>query len=116
MPWAEGPYTAAEQLELAGLLPNRRDALARLLPAMLPHIDLPRALLRGRYMRAVAQMETTGTPIDTDTLARLLKNWERIKGKLIAAVNRDYGVFVSVGHATIDQQSRFGAAVLSVRQ
>jgi DNA polymerase I len=27
-------------------------ALAQLLPAMLPSIDLPRALLRGRYMAA----------------------------------------------------------------
>ena len=32
-------------------------ALARLLPAMLPRIDLPRALLRGRYMAAAAAME-----------------------------------------------------------
>ena len=45
------------------------DALARLLPAMLPHIDLPRALLRGRYMAAAAAMEHNGVPIDVETLA-----------------------------------------------
>ena len=39
-------------------------ALARLLPAMPPRIDLPRALLRGRYMAAAAAMEHNGTPID----------------------------------------------------
>ena len=46
-------------------------ALERLLPAMLPQIDLPRALLRGRYMAAAAVMEHNGTPIDLDALARL---------------------------------------------
>ena len=40
-------------------------ALERLLPAMLPKIDLPRALLRGRYMYAAARMEWNGVPIDT---------------------------------------------------
>ena len=39
-------------------------ALERLLRAMLPRIDLPRALLRGRYMAAAAAMEYNGTPID----------------------------------------------------
>ena len=38
---------------------------------MLPAIDLPRALLRGRYMAAVSAMEWNGVPIDTYTLARL---------------------------------------------
>ena len=32
-------------------------ALARLLPRMLPRVDLPRALLRGRYMAAASAME-----------------------------------------------------------
>ena len=35
-------------------------ALERLLPAMLPKIDLPRALLRGRYMAAQSAMESNG--------------------------------------------------------
>ena len=44
------------------------DALARLLPVTLPQIDLPRALLRGRYMAAAAVMEHNGVPIDVPTL------------------------------------------------
>ena len=55
-------------------------ALERLLPAMLPRIDLPRALLRGRYMKAAAAMEHNGTPIDTDdagTAARTLDRYPR---------------------------------------
>ena len=38
---------------------------------MLPDIDLPRALLRGRYMAAAARMERNGVPIDTATLELL---------------------------------------------
>ena len=50
-----------------GLLREDVAALERLLPAMLPKIDLPRALLRGRYMAAAAAMEHNGTPIDVAT-------------------------------------------------
>jgi DNA polymerase I len=68
-------------------------ALKRLLLAMLPKIDLPRALLRGRYLAAVAAMECAGVPIDTDMLARLRQGWTGIQDQLIAAIDRDYGVF-----------------------
>src|SRR5262249_51922505 len=67
-------------------------ALGRLLPAMLPHIDLPRALLRGRYMKAAA-MEWTGTPIDTDMLALLRTHWTGIHDELIRQIDADYGVY-----------------------
>jgi len=68
-------------------------ALADLLPRMLPKIDLPRALLRGRYMTAASAMEYAGTPIDTETLDKLLTNWDGIKDKLIADIDKDYGIF-----------------------
>ena len=68
-------------------------ALARLLPAMLPHIDLAHALLRGRYMRAAAAMEFTGVPIDVPTLELLRKHWVDIQDQLIAEIDTNYGVF-----------------------
>lgn len=68
-------------------------ALERLLPAMLPAIDLPRALLRGRYMAAVSAMEWNGVPIDTYTLARLREGWSEIQDQLITAIDRDYHVY-----------------------
>ena len=67
--------------------------LERLLPAMLPQIDLPRAIVRGRYMKAAAAMEWNGVPIDTDTLALLREKWTGIQDQLIAAIDADYGVF-----------------------
>jgi hypothetical protein len=107
-----GPYTASEREALTTYCQSDVDALARLLPAMLPKIDLPRALLRGRYVAAVARMEWAGVPIDADALARLRKNWTPIKARLIAAVDAEFGVFVPVGQRTLDLQSRFGAAIL----
>ena len=56
-------------------------------------IDLPRALLRGRYMAAAATMEFNGIPIDVPTLSLLRKHWTEIKDQLIAAIDADYGVF-----------------------
>src|SRR6516165_2855696 len=54
-------------------------ALARLLPAMWPKIDLPRALLRGRYTAAAAAMEHFGVPIDVPMLERLREGWTDIQ-------------------------------------
>jgi hypothetical protein len=68
-------------------------ALGRLLPAMLPDIDMPRALLRGRYMSAAAAMEHNGTPIDTPMLARLREGWTDIQDKLIAAIDAQYHIY-----------------------
>ena len=68
-------------------------ALERLLPVMLPHIDMPRALLRGRYMAAAAAIEHNGTPIDVPTLEQLREHWTDIQDDLIASIDKDYGVY-----------------------
>ena len=65
-------------------------ALVALWPVMEPTIDMPRALLRGRYMAAVARMERTVIPIDAPLHRRLVKHWEAIKERLIAEVDRDF--------------------------
>jgi hypothetical protein len=89
-----GPYTADEQTQLMDYCESDVTALANLLPAMLPRIDLYRALLRGRYMTAVARMEWVGVPIDTDWLTRLRGGWNGIRTELVAAVDARYGAFV----------------------
>jgi DNA polymerase-1 len=68
-------------------------ALQRLLLVMAPLIDMPRALLRGRYMMAAAAMEHNGVPIDTLTLELLQQNWTAIQDQLIAEIDTDYHVF-----------------------
>jgi hypothetical protein len=108
-----GEYSEAERMALLDYCQTDVDALARLLPVMLPRIDFPRALLRGRYMVAAARIEWNGIPIDTVTLRLLLANWDRIKYRLIEAVDADYGVFVPTGRRDLDLGSTFGAAVLA---
>ena len=44
-------------------------------------------------MKAAALIEWNGVPIDTATLALLRQYWGDIQDDLIAAVDRDYGVF-----------------------
>jgi DNA polymerase I len=88
-----GAWTERERAAILDYCQSDVDALARLLPVMSPSIDLPRALVRGRYMAAVARMEHAGVPVDVSMLDRLRGNWDGIKDQLIAAVDADYGVF-----------------------
>jgi hypothetical protein len=89
-----GPWTSAEREALVAYCESDVLALAKLLPAMEPAIDFPRAVAcRGRYMRAVAWMESAGVPIDSETLRRLRAGWETIQDRLIAEVDSRFGVF-----------------------
>ena len=88
-----GSYSREEQRALLDYCQTDVDALARLLPVMLPTLDLPRALLRGRYMAAAARMEWTGIPVDVASLNTLRANWERIQDGLVQAIDRGYGVY-----------------------
>jgi DNA polymerase I len=88
-----GPWSESERLQILDYCAGDTDALERLLPAMLPRIDLPRALLRGRYMAAAAAMEFAGVPIDAPTLVLLRGHWTDIQDDLIATIDADYHVF-----------------------
>jgi DNA polymerase I len=88
-----GPWTKGERAAILDYCEEDVVALERLLAAMLPRIDLPRALLRGRYMAAAAAMEHNGTPIDVTTLVRLRAHWSSLQDQLIAAIDVDYGVY-----------------------
>jgi hypothetical protein len=88
-----GPWSADERTRILHYNEDDTLALERLLLAMLPRIDLPRALLRGRYMRAAAWMEWWGVPVNVPTLSLLRRHWEGIQDDLIRAIDADYGVF-----------------------
>jgi hypothetical protein len=59
----EGPFTEEQKKDMLDYCQTDVDALAALLPAMLPEIDLPRALIRGRYVAALARVEWRGVPV-----------------------------------------------------
>ena len=88
-----GPWDSAEQAAILDYCESDVRALARLLPAIEPHLDWPRALLRGQYATALAHMESTGIPIDTVTLGSVTAQWGGIKQQLITDIDQDYGVF-----------------------
>lgn len=88
-----GPWSDDERRAILDYCQTDVEALARLLPVMMPHIDLPRALLRGRYMAAAARMESVGVPIDLAALSKIRGNWGTIQEQLIANIDQDYGVY-----------------------
>ena len=88
-----GPWSEAEKKDILDYCQTDVTPLEPLLSAMAAKIDFPRALLRGRYMKAAARMEWNGTPIDVETLALLREHWTGIQDELIVAVDADYYCF-----------------------
>lgn len=88
-----GPWNPQEQLDILDYCETDVSALELLLPAMLPTLDVPRALMRGRYMKAVSRMHATGTPIDTQMQLEIATYWDQIQDELIAQIDASYGVY-----------------------
>ena len=88
-----GPFTDDERQALLDYCAEDVHALERLLPRMLPRIDVPRALLRGRYGWASASMEHRGIPIDVPMFKHLKNRWGHIQTALVEEVDARYGVF-----------------------
>ena len=104
-----GPWADSERQALLDYCESDVAALARLLPVMEPKLDMPRALLRGRYMKAAAHIEHNGIPIDTHTFRTLQTRWDAIQDRLIGQIDQDYGVFE--GHSF--KAARFGEWLLA---
>lgn len=88
-----GPWTPAEKELILDYCESDVSALVKLFNRMEPILDIPRALLRGRYMKAAAHIEFNGIPIDTDMLSHLSGSWESIKDDLISGIDANYGIY-----------------------
>jgi DNA polymerase-1 len=88
-----GPWSDEEWTAIVDYCASDVDALGRLLPALLPHLDLGRALLRGRYMGNLAVVENNGVPVDAHLISLAKKHWEDIQDDLIAGIDADYHVY-----------------------
>jgi hypothetical protein len=106
-----GPYTEQEIQDLLVYCESDVVGLGPLLEAMAPGINLAEALLRGRYMAAVARIEWNGCPVDVEMLDKLLRHWTTLRNRLVRAVNKDIDVFVPAGQRKIDPDTQFGMAV-----
>ena len=90
---SRGPWDDEQKLDILNYCETDVTSLVKLLPAMLPKISIPLALLCGRYMAAVARMEHTGVPIDVEALQLINEGKDRIKLELISRVDNDFGVY-----------------------
>jgi hypothetical protein len=96
-----GPWTAREEADLLDYCESDVRALLALLPAMardMAHIALEEALLRGRYMAAVARINEAGIPIDRARYESVRENREAIIHSTVAAAEAagGYGVYDGV--------------------
>ncbi len=100
-----GPFTEQEKRDLLDYCEADVEVLSPLMERLSIHVrarrkapgaprrGLVQALHRGRYMTAVADMEHTGTPIDTDTLGWIQAHRLDVLEHLIEGADREYGVY-----------------------
>jgi hypothetical protein len=100
------PYSEAEREALLSYCESDVQALLRLLPRLWPRIDLPRALLRGQFMRAAAQVEYNGIPVDQPTIAVLDQHWKTLQLEMIEAIDPNHDVYEGT-HFREERFSRF---------
>lgn len=103
------PYSEEEKVGLIEYCQSDVDALQKLLPAMAPSIDLPRALIRGQYSIPLAQMEGHGIPLDLVSYNELCTYWDSIKLELIHEIDSKYGVYENGSF----RQSKFEAYLIN---
>lgn len=87
------PYSKEDQQKILDYCETDVILTTRLFKKMKPGIDLPRALLRGRFAWTVAKIERAGIPVDTEALAVLQKHWDRLKPALIRKIDPQFGVY-----------------------
>jgi hypothetical protein len=89
----QSTWSPKEQAEILDYCEADVDSLSALFTAMLSALDVPRALLRGRYMKAVARMERAGIPIDIDVQQSFQEKWKMARWELVKSIGADYGVY-----------------------
>ena len=88
------PFTAAERATILDYNEEDVDALARLLPHIVPTIrSLPHALARVDFMWAIAQQERRGIPLNKPLLDRIRTQWNSMQVDLVAAVDEPFGIY-----------------------
>jgi DNA polymerase-1 len=91
------PYSDEEKRLILEYCSQDVDAVEQLLPAMLPQIDIPYAIFRGRYTKAVAKMEHSGIPVDVPLLDRLRNCWDQLKLRTASDIETEFGFGVYQG-------------------
>jgi len=89
------PFTPAEREQILRYCASDAEALIRLLPRVLPEIELGVALYWGEFAAVSALMQHRGVPIDMENFPQLAdkKIWRDIRDDMVPAVDAQYGVF-----------------------
>jgi len=87
------PYSYQEQKDILHYCNEDVKMEANLLIHLKNKIDLPYAILRGRYTASNARMEYNGIPIDTYKLFEIRDCWDLIKEELIFRTDEAYNVY-----------------------
>lgn len=87
-----GPYSREEQDALMAYCASDVLATTRLLDRMCGSIDLPRALVRGAYMVALADVEHVGVPVDAPVLDLIHQHRPGLQARLVESV-QDVGCY-----------------------
>jgi DNA polymerase I len=97
-----GPFTEEQKLGIMDIYcASDVDAAARLLATMMRrgHIDIARALFRGRYSPALTRMQMVGVPLNQNRFELLRRNEESVKRHLLQTLGSQYGdVYDEHGH------------------
>jgi DNA polymerase I-like protein with 3'-5' exonuclease and polymerase domains len=91
----ERPTTAHEWQQLLAYNAGDVRDLTNLFQAMLSQgaIHPARALLAGRYLKAVARIERRGVPIDIHTYDQIVAHHQEIVRRIIREIDKDYGIY-----------------------
>jgi DNA polymerase-1 len=88
------PFTASERETILNYCEEDVRALALLVKHIVPTIrSLPHALMRAKFMWAVAQQERRGVPLNLPLLTRLREQWDGMQGALVKEMNTPFGVY-----------------------
>jgi DNA polymerase family A len=90
------PFSDSERVQILEYAAGDVDAMVRLLPKMLPHVELPVALYRSDFVAASARMEHAGVPIDMEVFAQLANKhaWSAVRDAMVPQIDAQYGVYV----------------------
>jgi hypothetical protein len=90
------PFAPEERGQILQYCYSDVDALVRLLPKILPAIDLDVELYHGEFAAVSALMEHHGVPIDMEIFPLLAdKNtWSAVRDAMVPAIDAQYGVYV----------------------
>ncbi len=89
-----GPFTDEQKTGLMDYCQEDVDGTTALLKEMLPHLDYPRAALRGHFAVSAAKVQEFGIAVSAAEIEIVQNRRESIRHSLIEDVDRTFGVYL----------------------